>query len=91
MSLKTFGDGNFEDATLEEAWIIVPLSLRVTGYGPPSIPAYPDRPTIFLEGQMGGEGWDGNVHTGTLDIRITRGSVCMLAVGSVRWSLVSSP
>ena len=39
---------------------------------------------------MGGAGWVGNVHIGTEDIRIARGSVSMLPDGGVRWSLVSS-
>ena len=41
---------------LDEAWTIVPLSLRITGYSPSPLPQYADRPTIHIEGEMGGAG-----------------------------------
>lgn len=79
----------FDYPHLEEAWIIVPLSLRITGYSPSPIPAYADRPTIHVEGEMGGAGWDGNVDLADEDVRRVHGSVSMLADGSVRWCIVS--
>ena len=74
---------------LDEAWIIVPMSLRITGYGPPAVTAYPDRPTILIAGEMGGAGWVGNVSGNSEDVRRVHGSVSMLPDGSVRWSMVS--
>ncbi len=79
----------FDTADLEEAWVIVPISLRITSYSPSSIPAYSDRPTIHVEGEMGGAGWEGNVSLADEDIRRVYGTVSMLADGSVRWSIVS--
>ena len=74
---------------LDEAWIIVPMSLRITGYGSPAVAAYPDRPTILIAGEMGGAGWVGNVSGNEEDVRRVHGSVSMLPDGSVRWSMVS--
>ncbi|KAH9938897.1 uncharacterized protein BXZ73DRAFT_76390 [Epithele typhae] len=62
--------GSFADEDLDEAWIIVPMSVRITGYEPPSLPKeYPDRPTIVFEGEMGGAGWVGAVSPLTDDYR----------------------
>ncbi|TBU27619.1 hypothetical protein BD311DRAFT_665050 [Dichomitus squalens] len=83
--------GAFLDADLDEAWIIVPMSLRITGYSAPSLPhLYPDRPTIHVEGEMGGAGWVGSVDVGDNDIRRAYGTVSMLPDGEVRWSITSS-
>lgn len=80
--------GRFDSASLEEEWVIVPVSLRITGYSPSPIPAYADRPTINVEGEMGGVGWDGNIDIADEDIRRVHGTVSVLADGSVRWSIV---
>ncbi|EIW53100.1 uncharacterized protein TRAVEDRAFT_53514 [Trametes versicolor FP-101664 SS1] len=79
----------FDNPHLEEAWIIVPLSLRITGYSPSPNPVYADRPTIHVEGEMGGAGWDGNVDLADEDVRRVHGSVSMLVDGSVRWCITS--
>lgn len=79
----------FDTSYLEEAWVIVPVSLRITGYSPSPIPAYPNRPTIHVEGEMGGAGWEGDVNLADEDIRRVHGTVSVLADGSVRWSIVS--
>ncbi|KAI0689154.1 hypothetical protein C8T65DRAFT_746314 [Cerioporus squamosus] len=82
--------GDFIDPALDEAWIIVPLSLKITGYSAPSLAAYPDRPTIHVKGEMGGAGWVGSVEADDDDIRHCHGTVSMLPDGSVRWSLTST-
>ena len=82
--------GAFLDPDLDEAWIIVPMSLRITGYSAPSLPGlYHDRPTIHVEGEMGGAGWIGSADIDhDDDIRRVHGTVSMLASGEVRWSIV---
>ncbi|KAI0739991.1 hypothetical protein C8Q80DRAFT_1357624 [Daedaleopsis nitida] len=82
--------GAFVDADLEEAWIIVPMSLKIISYSAPTLGAYPDRPTIHVKGEMGGGGWVGNIEANDEDIRQIHGTVSMLPDGSVRWSLTSS-
>ncbi|RDX40069.1 hypothetical protein OH76DRAFT_1413201 [Lentinus brumalis] len=82
--------GDFIDSTLDEAWIIVPLSLQITGYSAPSIAAYPDRPTIHVKGEMGGAGWVGSVEANDDDVRHCHGTVSMLPDGNVRWSITST-
>ena len=79
----------FDDEDLHEAWIIVPMSLRITHYSAPALAAHPDRPTIHVEGDMGGAGWVGGVEAHDDDVRRVHGAVSMLPDGSVRWSLVS--
>ncbi|EIW53092.1 uncharacterized protein TRAVEDRAFT_135500 [Trametes versicolor FP-101664 SS1] len=81
--------GRFDNSYLEEEWVIVPVSLRITGYSPSPIPAYADRPTIHVEGEMGGVGWDGGIDIADEDIRRVHGTVSVLADGSVRWSITS--
>ncbi|KAI0759544.1 hypothetical protein BD413DRAFT_596809 [Trametes elegans] len=80
---------NFDDPALEEAWIIVPLSLRITGYSPCPIAKYAERPTIHVEGEMGGAGWVGDGEQGADDARKVYGTVSMLADGNVRWSITN--
>ena len=80
--------GAFADASLDEAWLIVPMSLRIVGYGPPSVCKYPDRPTLLVEGEIGGAAWVGAIIAGEDDIRRVHGAVSMLPDGNVRWQLV---
>ncbi|KAL1938004.1 hypothetical protein VTO73DRAFT_12015 [Trametes versicolor] len=82
-------NGKYDDPELEEVYIISPLSLRITGYSPSPISAYPDRPTLHVEGETGGEGWDGNVYLGVHTVRRVHGTVSALADGGVRWSFYS--
>ncbi|KAL6310214.1 hypothetical protein BKA93DRAFT_721777 [Sparassis latifolia] len=81
--------GEFDDPDLEEAMLIVPLRLRIVGYGPPAIPTHVDRPTIKVEGEMGGAGWVGVPEVND-DVRKIHGTVSTIADGSIRWSLYSS-
>ncbi|KAH9896104.1 hypothetical protein C8Q73DRAFT_466138 [Cubamyces lactineus] len=74
----------YDDPDLDEAWIIVPLSLRITGYSPSPIARYADRPTIHVEGEMGGGNWEDDEE----DVRRVHGTVSMLEDGHVRWSIV---
>ncbi|KAI9056274.1 hypothetical protein FKP32DRAFT_1586153 [Trametes sanguinea] len=80
------------DPRFEEQWLIVPLSLRITGYSPSPLGEYADRPTIHVEGEIGGRDW---LEAAALagfedqDVRRVHGTVSMLADGSVRWSLTS--
>ena len=86
-SLQNYG--NFQDPQLDEAWIIVPMSLRITGYSAPSLSQlFPDRPTIHVEGEMGGGGWVGSFDGIDEDVRRVHGMVSMLPDGNVRWSTV---
>ncbi|KAI9062526.1 hypothetical protein FKP32DRAFT_800490 [Trametes sanguinea] len=82
-----------EEPDYEEAWIIVPLSLRITGYSACPIPEYADRPTIHVEGEMGGAEWLEEAADAGLvpdpDVRRVHGTVSMLADGNVRWSITS--
>lgn len=64
--------------------LIVPCRLRIVGYSPSPLPQYANRPTIHLEGDMGGAEWDA-----WDDTRRLHGTVGMIADGSVRWCLVS--
>ncbi|RPD53811.1 hypothetical protein L226DRAFT_516813 [Lentinus tigrinus ALCF2SS1-7] len=82
--------GDFIDPRLDEAWIIVPLSMQITGYSAPSVAAYPDRPTIHIKGEMGGAGWVGSVDVNDEDVRHCHGTVSMLPDGNVRWSVTST-
>ncbi|KAI0325607.1 hypothetical protein GY45DRAFT_1330084 [Cubamyces sp. BRFM 1775] len=79
----------YDEPDLDEAWTIVPLSLRITGYSPSPLPQYADRPTIHVEGEMGGAGWRGDVVAGEEDVRRVHGTVSMLKDGVVRWSITS--
>ncbi|KAI0631873.1 hypothetical protein C8Q77DRAFT_169204 [Trametes polyzona] len=81
--------GRYDDPDLDQAWIIVPFSLRITGYSPSPIPKYADRPTIHVEGEMGGAEWEGSIDISNEDIRRVHGTVSMLSDGSVRWSITS--
>ncbi|KAI0641604.1 hypothetical protein C8Q79DRAFT_988118 [Trametes meyenii] len=82
--------GGFNAPNLNEVWIIVPVTLRVTGYSPSPIPKYADRPTIHFEGEMGGADWQGDVELPeNEDVRKAYGTVSMLADGNVRWCLTS--
>ena len=68
----------------------MPVRLRVVGYGTPAVAAYPDRPTIVVEGEMGGQDFEGHTDATPDDIRRVHGTVSMLSTGHVRWCLVSS-
>ncbi|KAI0667160.1 hypothetical protein C8Q78DRAFT_1054166 [Trametes maxima] len=82
--------GGFDAPNLNEVWIIVPVTLRVTGYSPSPIPKYADRPTIHFEGEMGGADWQGDVQLPEgEDVRKAYGTVSMLPDGNVRWCLTS--
>ena len=77
---------DFRDVTLNEDWVVLPMSLHITGYGPPTVEKYSDRPTILFEGEMDASalhGIDG-------DMRRVRGSASMMHNGHVRWATVSS-
>ncbi|PCH34618.1 hypothetical protein WOLCODRAFT_124744 [Wolfiporia cocos MD-104 SS10] len=76
-----------EDPTIFENMRIVPLRLRVVGYDPPATSAFPDRPTLKIEGESGGPDWAGSPDGEGDDVRRIHGSVSMLADGHVRWSL----
>lgn len=80
----------FDDPGLNECKIVVPVRLRVVGYDAPSVAAYPDRPTILVEGEMGGQEFEGQEDGTVDDIRRLHGTVSMLPSGQVRWSLTSS-
>ncbi|KZT66310.1 hypothetical protein DAEQUDRAFT_730429 [Daedalea quercina L-15889] len=82
--------GGFDDPGLFECKIIVPLRLRVVGYDAPAVAAYPDRPTIKVEGEMGGQEFEGYEEGVKDDLRRIHGTVSMLATGHVRWCLTSS-
>ncbi|KAI1787250.1 hypothetical protein LXA43DRAFT_926453 [Ganoderma leucocontextum] len=83
--------GDFQDPELDEAWIIVPMSLRITGYSAPSLlQLFPDRPTIHVVGEMGGGGWVGSFDGADEDVRRVHGTVSMLSDGNVRWSTTST-
>ncbi|KAM5532007.1 hypothetical protein V8D89_014341 [Ganoderma adspersum] len=82
---------DFQDPQLDEAWIIVPMFLRITGYSAPSLPhLFPDRPTIHIAGEMGGGGWVGSFDGADEDVRRVHGTVSMLPDGNVRWSTTST-
>ena len=87
--MRPQSSNDFQDPQLDEAWIIVPLSLRITGYSAPSLPhLFPDRPTIHVAGEMGGGGWVGSFDGADEDVRRVHGMVSMLPDGNVRWSTV---
>jgi len=67
----------FNDPSIQEAVRILPLRLRVVSYSPSPVPAYPDRPTIHIEGETSGS---------AQETRKVRGTVSVIADGSVRWS-----
>lgn len=66
------------------------MRLRVVGYGAPAVAAYPDRPTIIVEGEMGGQDFEGHPDDTPDDIRRVHGTVSMLSTGHVRWRLVGN-
>ena len=66
----------------------MPVRFRIVGYGPPAVAAYPDRPTIIIEGEMGGEEFEGQPDPTPDDIRRVHGTVSMLSTGHVRWCIV---
>lgn len=72
----------FNDPHLQEAVRIVPMRLRVASYSPSPIPIFGDRPTIHVVGETSGSSPSGQV-------RRVRGTVSVIADGSVRWTLVS--
>lgn len=80
--------GHFDPA-LEECMLVVPQTIRIVGYDPPAVPAYPDRPTIRIEGEMGGAGWQGAPDGTNEDVRWIHGTVSVVADGSIRWRIVS--
>lgn len=69
----------------EEAYTMVPLTLRIVKYTPCLVPGYADRPTIHVQGWMGGEMWEGG-----MDQRKIEGTVSVIADGSIRWKMLSS-
>ncbi|KAI0925420.1 hypothetical protein AcV7_005672 [Taiwanofungus camphoratus] len=73
----------FNDPHLQEAVRIVPMRLRVASYSPSPIPIFGDRPTIHVVGETSGSSPSGQV-------RRVRGTVSVIADGSVRWTLYSS-
>ncbi|KAI0820849.1 hypothetical protein BC628DRAFT_1394472 [Trametes gibbosa] len=87
--LHHYQHGHYDDPDLAREWVIVPLSLHITGYSPAHVVKYADKPTIHVEGQMGGEYWKGNIDDDDDDVRRVHGTVSMLADGSVRWSITS--
>lgn len=62
---------------------MVPLTLRIVKYTPCLVPGYADRPTIHVQGWMGGEMWEGG-----MDQRKIEGTVSVIADGSIRWKMV---
>ncbi|KZT03047.1 uncharacterized protein LAESUDRAFT_751817 [Laetiporus sulphureus 93-53] len=76
--------------SIQENTLIVPVRLRVVGYGPPAVPEYPDRPTILIEGETGGADWEGHDGDDDDDIRRIHGTVSMIADGNVRWAMYTS-
>ncbi|KAI0095063.1 hypothetical protein BDY19DRAFT_916086 [Irpex rosettiformis] len=71
---------------IDEVVLIVPLTMKITGYSPSVIPGYEHLPDIRFEGEMGGALWDLEQ-----DIRRIHGTVSVIADGSIRWSTYSSP
>ncbi|OBZ73031.1 hypothetical protein A0H81_07263 [Grifola frondosa] len=89
--LSFYNDINeFDDPTLQEAILIVPLRLRVVGFSEPAVARYADRPTIHVEGEMGGAWWEEQDDGMEGDVRKVHGTVSVIADGSVRWCLYSS-
>lgn len=74
----------FKSANFDEATLIVPLTIRIVGYSPCPIAGFEHRPTIHIEGEMGGSGWLDNA-----DARSINGTVGMIGDGTIRWSIVS--
>ncbi|KAH9840524.1 uncharacterized protein C8Q71DRAFT_721069 [Rhodofomes roseus] len=72
---------DFNDPDLTEAVRIVPMRLRVASYGPPPVPAFPDRPTLHIEGETAANGATGTV-------RRLQGTVSVVKDGSVHWRIV---
>lgn len=82
--------------SIEEATLTVPLTLRVTGFSPSTIPEYKNFPTIHfdtkrfptihVEGTMGGAEW--GFLDEQQDVRRVKGTVSVCGDGSVRWSMV---
>ncbi|OCH91985.1 hypothetical protein OBBRIDRAFT_833799 [Obba rivulosa] len=64
----------FNDPRLQEAVRIVPMRLRVAKYTRPAVAAYPDCPTIHVEGETAGSGQGG--------FRRIKGTVSIIADGS---------
>ncbi|KAF9814273.1 hypothetical protein IEO21_05212 [Rhodonia placenta] len=82
--------GGFDDSSLRETCISVPMRLHVVRFGPPIIPEYPERPVIVFEGESGGQDWIEDEDGGGSDARKVRGTVSMLAGGHVRWQMFVS-
>lgn len=82
--------GGFDDSSLRETCISVPMRLHVVRFGPPTIPEYPERPVIVFEGESGGQDWIEDEDEGGGDARKVRGAVSMLAGGHVRWQMFVS-
>ncbi|KZT64676.1 hypothetical protein DAEQUDRAFT_769469 [Daedalea quercina L-15889] len=72
---------DFNDPELTEAVRIVPMRLRVAGYAPPAVPAFPDKPTLLVEGETAAD-----AHSGVR--RRLRGSVRAVKDGSIHWQIV---
>ncbi|KIP04335.1 hypothetical protein PHLGIDRAFT_200529 [Phlebiopsis gigantea 11061_1 CR5-6] len=85
----------FAGATLDEATITVPMTLRVTGFSPSPSPQYKGFPTIHFDSKrvssntMGGAGWLGD-GDGEEDVRRVKGTVTVCGDGSIWWSMLSS-
>ncbi|CCM00206.1 uncharacterized protein FIBRA_02234 [Fibroporia radiculosa] len=72
---------DFSDPNLQEAVRIVPMRLRVVSFSPSLVPAYPNRPTLHVEGETAGGTPQGPV-------RKLQGTVGVVADGSIRWTLL---
>jgi len=75
--------GQFHEPSLQEAVRIVPMNLRVHHYTAAEVPEYSDRPTIHVAGDTAGP-------AGSSSVRRMRGTIGMIADGSIRWRLYSS-
>ena len=82
---------------MEEASIVVPLTLHISGFSPSETSKYKQFPTIHfdsrrfptihVEGRMGGAHWN---LSGDGDVRRVKGTVKVCGDGSIWWSMVRS-
>ncbi|KAI1786099.1 hypothetical protein LXA43DRAFT_1035086 [Ganoderma leucocontextum] len=75
--------GEFEDPHLQEAVRIVSMRLRIKSYSMSGVPEYAHLPTIHFVGETTGATIHGQP-------RSLRGTVSVIADGSVRWALYST-
>lgn len=69
----------FAEQTFSEAVHVLTVPLRVSAIGSPANPAFPDRPTLSIEGEM--------VYNGDQTSKL-RGKVSMTPDGAIRWDFV---